>query len=114
MEGEDFVSIRIGAIVLGIGALSLLAGCSKEVKADAKMEEQVVKADMKVEAWGEVEGTIIKEIYVDFPATVEAIKVKEGQIVKKGEELVLLNYEPYKQTILMKEKEDLEKANRRK
>lgn len=105
MEGEDFVSIRIGAIVLGIGALSLLAGCSKEVKADAKMEEQVVKADMKVEAWGEVEGTIIKEIYVDFPATVEAIKVKEGQIVKKGEELVLLNYEPYKQSILMKEKE---------
>lgn len=106
MEGEDFVSIRIGAIVLGIGALSLLAGCSKEVKADAKMEEQVVKADMKVEAWGEVEGTIIKEIYVDFPATVEAIKVKEGQIVKKGEELVLLNYEPYKQSILMKEKEE--------
>lgn len=105
MEGEDFVSIRIGTIVLGIGALSLLAGCSKEVKADAKMEEQVVKADMKVEAWGEVEGTIIKEIYVDFPATVEAIKVKEGQIVKKGEELVLLNYEPYKQSILMKEKE---------
>lgn len=105
MEGEDFVSIRIGAIVLGIGALSLLAGCSKEVKADAKMEEQVVKEDMKVEAWGEVEGTIIKEIYVDFPATVEAIKVKEGQIVKKGEELVLLNYEPYKQSILMKEKE---------
>ena len=105
MEGEDFVSIRIGAIVLGIGALSLLAGCSKEVKADAKMEEQVVKADMKVEAWGEVEGTIIKEIYVDFPATVEAIKVKEGQIVKKGEELVLLNYEPYKQSILMKYKE---------
>ncbi len=105
MEGEDFVSIRIGTIVLGIGALSLLAGCSKEVKADAKMEEQVVKEDMKVEAWGEVEGTIIKEIYVDFPATVEAIKVKEGQIVKKGEELVLLNYEPYKQSILMKEKE---------
>lgn len=107
MKGEDVVSIRIGAMFLGIGALSLsiLSGCSKEVKADAKMEEQVVEVDMKVEAWGEVEGTIIKEIYVDFPATVEAIKVKEGQIVKKGEELVLLNYEPYKQTILMKEKE---------
>ncbi len=99
--------MKISRISMGLGILMLgvLTGCGEAVKANMEEMPQVAETTGQIEAWGEVKGEVIKEIYIDFPAIVEEISVKEGQLVTKGEKLMTFNASPYKQSILIKEKE---------
>ncbi len=90
---------------LWILILGVLTGCGEAVKANMEEIPQVTETAGQIEAWGEVKGEVIKDIYIDFPAIVEEISVKEGQLVTKGEKLMTFNANPYKQSILIKEKE---------
>ena len=94
------ISMSLGILMLGV-----LTGCGEAVKANMEEIPQVTETTGQIEAGGEVKGEVIKEIYIDFPAIVEEISVKEGQLVTKGEKLMAFNATPYKQSILIKEKE---------
>ncbi len=93
--------------ILGTGFL--MTGCSgKETKAAEIIEEALAieeTEESKIDVFGSVEANVAREIYVDFPAFVEEIYVKAGDQVQKGEPLVKLNVEEYKNEILRKEQE---------
>ena len=101
------MSMLVGTAILA----SLLAGCQSENTssnaAEVAQEETIAQEETTntVEAWGEVSVETIKEVHIDFDATVTDILVKEGQEVKKGDKLMTLDYEDYKNSILQKEKE---------
>lgn len=100
------------SMIVGTAMLtSLLVGCGNTdatVQADeaaqAVMAEEQTQANT-VEAWGSVSAETTKEIHVSFDGTVSAVYVKEGQQVKKGDKLLSLDYDEYKNSILKKEKE---------
>ena len=103
------MSILVGTAMLA----SLLAGCqgggeNTTASAEANAEEMAMQQEAEsqiVEAWGEVSAETIKEVHIDFDATVLDIHVKEGQEVKQGDKLMTLDYEEYKTSIAQKEKE---------
>ena len=103
------MSILVGTAMLA----SLLAGCQSggentTASAEANAEEMAMQQEAQsqiVEAWGEVSAETIKEVHIDFDATVLDIYVKEGQEVKQGDKLMTLDYEEYKTSIAQKEKE---------
>ena len=103
------MSILVGTAMLA----SLLAGCqgggeNTTASAEANAEEMAMQQEAQsqiVEAWGEVSAETIKEVHIDFDATVLDIYVKEGQEVKQGDKLMTLDYEEYKTSIARKEKE---------
>lgn len=91
--------------IIGIMSMAVLTGCQGSATEETPaVAEAVVETNM-VEAWGEVEAKVIKEINISFPATVEKLYVQEGDEVKKGDKLASLDYEDYKQSIVLKEKE---------
>lgn len=93
-------------VVLSLSMLTGLAGCglinqksaekSEEISSEAEGGEDDPNS---IVAWGEVGYTDSEEISIDFPATVAAVDVKEGQAVKKGETLVILDTNEYKQNL---------------
>lgn len=92
--------LYIGVVVVCMLG-GIFVGCQK---VEAPVEEVLVP-EVKIE----IEGTVAVEekivFNVDFPATVEEIQVKDGQRVKKGEVLLTLDIEDYKQQIKEKENE---------
>lgn len=101
---KKVMSILLGTAVLG----GLLTGCQNTeagTTIETTSQEETVEARDSVEAWGSVSADTMKEIYIDFPAIVNEIYIKEGQEVKKGDKLLGLDYEAYKTSILQKEKE---------
>lgn len=101
------MSMLVGTAMLA----ALLVGCQNgsetASQAEVPAEEMAMQEEQAstVEAWGTVSAETIKEVHVDFDATIAAIHVKEGQEVKKGDKLISLDYEDYKSNILKKEKE---------
>lgn len=101
-EMKKVMSVLLGTAVLS----SLLTGCQNTEAAttiETTPTEETVEARDSVEAWGTVSADTMKEIYIDFPATVNEIYIKEGQEVKQGDKLLGLDYEAYKTSILQKE-----------
>lgn len=101
-EMKKVMSVLLGTAVLS----SLLTGCQNTEAAttiETTPTEETVEARDSVEAWGSVSADTMKEIYIDFPATVNEIYIKEGQEVKQGDKLLGLDYEAYKTSILQKE-----------
>lgn len=100
------MSLFLGTVML----VGLLTGCSNvgstaeaaELPAEEATQEEVQNT---VEAWGTVSAEVIKEIHLDFNATVTDIYVKEGQEVKSGDKLLSIDYEDYKDSIRQKEKQ---------
>ena len=99
------------SLFLGTALLAgLLSGCSNtgettqaaEIPAEEVAEEAVQNT---VEAWGSVSAETIKEIHLDFNATVTDIYVKEGQEVKAGDKLLSIDYQDYKDSITQKAKQ---------
>ncbi|MEG2091028.1 HlyD family secretion protein, partial [Niameybacter sp.] len=90
----------IGLVSLCIGGLGLV-GCQQ-------VEEQVEVVSVpvtKIEIEGVVSIEEKMEFNLDFPATVEAVHVKEGEKVKRGDVLMTLNIESYMEQITQKENE---------
>lgn len=82
----------------------LLGGCNGANK-EASAPIEVVTAPKGVAAYGKVMADTIREVYIDFPAITEEIKVKEGEYVKKGAPLIVLDDTAYKNQIIKKEQE---------
>lgn len=95
-EMKKVMSVLLGTAVLG----GLLTGCQNT---EAATTIETTPTEETVEAWGSVSADTMKEIYIDFPATVNEIYIKEGQEVKQGDKLLGLDYEAYKTSILQKE-----------
>lgn len=73
----------------------LAVGCSKkEEKANMDQVEAPKEREM-VEAFGIIKAENIKNVMVDFSASVEAVHVQEGQQVKAGDVLITLNMKDY-------------------
>lgn len=95
--------------------MALLVGCGNNQSAEAVSEEQLAAeaaateeaptTEPTIEAWGSVDAQTIKQIYIDFPATVTQVYVTQGQRIKEGDKLLSLNYEEYKSKIAQKETE---------
>ncbi len=93
---------------IGIAAMSLgVTGCSsQEVNAKEITEEvEVTEEANQIDVFGKVEATIIREIAVDFPAAIETIDLKVGDLANQGTQVMGLNYESYKKDLLKKEQE---------
>lgn len=77
------------ALVVGI------TGCSNKNEQPMMKEQPTVEHKQVIEAFGIVKAARIRNIIVDFPAVVQEIHVKEGQEVKKGQELITLDLSQY-------------------
>lgn len=101
---------RIWGVVIG-GAMvaALMVGCGDQKteveETVANKELEVEESENVVEAWGHVDAQTIKQIYLDFPATISKIYVEDGQEVKKGDKLINIDYSDYEANILMKQTE---------
>ena len=99
--------------ILGLSLAGLLTACNlpnQKSNEAAQVMQEVSKethSDNKdsIIAWGEVSYTESEEISIDFPATVSAVTVKEGQYVQKGESLITLNTDEYQKNIQKLEKQ---------
>lgn len=88
------ITIIIAAILI------TAAGCTNEPSkpVDAINSEKAPEI-VSVEAFGIVGVTSSKNINIDFPASVAAINIKEGQRVKAGDVLATLDLEEYESRI---------------
>lgn len=97
--------IRLGCMVLALGIAISSAGCGGEkaisTEQTTKQAEQVTR-DF-VEAPGKIKANDIKNITLDFSVVVQGVRVKEGQRVKRGEELITLDIHDISQQINNKE-----------
>lgn len=79
---------------------SLMTSCGKEASADTEESQAALtRQELEIDAWGEVKYQDAYQIIIDFPATVEEIKVKEGDVVHKGDVLAVLNTSEFHKTI---------------
>ena len=78
----------------------LITACGK-ASPESTGESQTIETEEQdeIDAWGEVKYQDAYQIIIDFPATVESIQVKEGDVVHKGDVLAVLNIEEYNKTI---------------
>jgi len=84
-------------IVLG------LAACSSQ---DSVTTSEVLKEDIKeIDAFGIIKSTETKDLVIDFSAVVKQVNAKEGQKVKKGDSLLVIDTEDYQAEISKKERE---------
>lgn len=101
---------RISSILMMSMLLITLSSCqssanTEAVKAVAVDQKDVEKETKKVQAYGVIKASSSKMVYIDFPAVVEEVFVKDGQRVKKGDKLVKLNLNEYERLIADKESE---------
>jgi multidrug resistance efflux pump len=95
----------IFAILLGM--LFSFTACSNDKNSEEVVTQISTEKSVSdsIEVFGEVVALDTKDIFIDFPAFVQKIYVKEGQSVKKGDKLINLNYDQYKNDIEKKSKE---------
>nr|WP_302598622.1 biotin/lipoyl-binding protein [uncultured Cellulosilyticum sp.] len=91
-------------------AMLLTVGCANEEKQEVSNVSYIEEVDDSIEVSGKIKANKIREVSIDFPATVEEIYVLEGDKLEKGQEILALNYEEYKDEIKQKE-QDLELKN---
>jgi HlyD family secretion protein len=80
----------------------LMTGCGGKKK-DSSGETQQAEAEQEqnreVDAWGEIKYRTSYQMVIDFPAIVDSIEVKEGDVVRKGDVLAVLNMDEFTKTI---------------
>ena len=77
-----------------------LVGCgSQEITGEVIEAESENENSDEISVFGKVEAIDAEEIYIDFPANIKEVLVEEGQSVKQGQQLMLLDYESYKNNI---------------
>lgn len=101
---------QFNIFLLSIGVLLgsiAMTGCnSQEVNAQELTKEvEITQEVSQLDVFGKVEAATIRELAIDFPATIETIDLKVGDLAEKGTQLMTLDYEGYKNDILKKEQE---------
>lgn len=75
-------------------------GCGSEAVAEEVVQvEEESQESTEISAFGKAQAIDGEEIYIDFPARVVDVLVEEGQKINKGEVLMTLDYEEYKNSI---------------
>lgn len=94
------------AFLMGISIIVCLAACSGK-RVDAPVTSQLAKVEAVdlLDATGIVKTNDIKDITLGFPAEIEKVLVKKGQIVKGGEELVQIDMTEFLMKLGSKENE---------
>jgi len=72
--------------------IEAVKGINEEANGETQNKNSII-------AWGEVGYTDSEEINIDFPCLVSSVEVKEGQVIKKGDILITLDMNEYKQNI---------------
>ncbi len=88
--------------------VSLLTACgAKETESESvtAYSQQIDSDQQELDVYGDVKVDKNQEIIIDFPATVKEVYIKDGELVKKGDRLVSLDFEDYKIQIKTKENE---------
>ncbi|MBP3887425.1 MAG: HlyD family efflux transporter periplasmic adaptor subunit [Cellulosilyticum sp.] len=94
--------IGFGAIcgMLLVGNITFTGCASQAAEQEVTESVEIVEEESsEISVFGKVEALDAQEIYIDFPASVTEVFVEEGQSVKAGDQLMQLDYEPYKNTI---------------
>ncbi|WP_027622196.1 HlyD family secretion protein [Acetivibrio clariflavus] len=90
--------------ILGVITIMLLTGgCSKNEIDTGLTINDTGEFEETVDVFGVVKANDVKDLFIDFPVLIEDIHVKEGQKVKKGDAIITINYEDYKNQIKSKE-----------
>jgi len=102
---------KIWSVLLGTAMIAVLVtGCGQQAASDETTEAPVEaavaeeKADV-VEAFGTVDAQTVKQIFLDFPATITEVYVNVGQEIKQGDKLASIDFDDYKLSITQKETE---------
>ena len=92
---------KIIILAMLVGVISLLGACKAEEAAGVAdtITLGAQPADKVVEAYGVIKALDIRNITIDFPAIIDQINVKDGQMVQKGDELMSLNIEDFQAQI---------------
>ncbi len=94
--------IRKHGVAMFLCASLLVTGCGGK-KADSAGERQQAETEQEqnreIDAWGEVKYRTSYQMVIDFPAIVDSIEVKEGDVVHKGDVLAVLNMDEFTKTI---------------
>jgi HlyD family secretion protein len=95
-------SIWKHGVAMFLSASLLVTGCGGK-KADSAGERQQAETEQEqnreINAWGEVKYRTSYQMVIDFPAIVDSIEVKEGDVVHKGDVLAVLNMDEFTKTI---------------
>jgi HlyD family secretion protein len=99
--------LRHGCIVVLAGIVLSTSSCAaaKTIQTSSVQTETIEVQNDTIEAPGKIKANEIKNIILDFSATVQAVPVKDGQLVTQGEELITLDIHEIKEQILDKENE---------
>lgn len=81
------------------GLMLITTACSKPAQNVAAEAAPTPEPEKTVEAFGIIEANNIRNISLNVAAEVEAVNVKEGQQVKKGDILLTLNMKDYLEKI---------------
>lgn len=82
--------------------------CTACDNSQTSVNPEIIQPDnqkLPVEAFGIVKSTEIRDIFIPFSAAIDEICVKEGQKVKKGDTLAILDMKPYLDNISLKKNE---------
>lgn len=91
-------AIGMAMLVMTVGMTCI--GCGSEAVAEEITEvEQESEESTEISAFGKAKAIDGEEIYIDFPARVVDVLVEEGQKINKGDTLMTLDYEEYKNSI---------------
>lgn len=104
--GWDIVKKASIIVALCIGLM--LVGCSgKAAKTSQAVNTEVKQTEegQGIDVFGEVEVETTRDIFVDFPARVEKIYVKDGKRLNKGDKIMTLNFDEYETDIKKKQNE---------
>ncbi len=97
----------VAVCLILLSVLGLSACGSKE----ASEVSAVTKEEQSgVEAFGTIKATVVRDLVVDFSGNIKQVNVKEGQKVKKGDSLFIIDMNDYQMQIRDKERE-LKTAN---
>lgn len=78
----------------------LMTGCgAKKAESTGESGQKDTEQNREIDAWGEVKYRTSYQLVIDFPAIVDSIKVKEGDVVHKGDVLAVLNMDEFTKTI---------------
>ena len=96
------------SIIMAFCLAITLSGCqgkAKETSQTSTAETEQTTQNEGIDVFGEVKVETTREIFIDFPCTVEKIYVKDGQKIKKGDKILTLNLDDYQISMLKKQNE---------
>lgn len=96
-------SIKMALIAMLSLSLVFATSCAGRKKAADTVNTPVVESKQVIEASGKVKAGSMKDIVLDFGATVQDIHVEEGQKVEEGQALLTLDLSDVQQQINSKE-----------